>query len=116
MDGRGEDDIILAGDFCSSDIQLDQVQANNGLVAAIVDTATNTRNDSQLDNIIFDEKATVEYAGLSGAFDFMKRYNMTLSEAMEVSRRLPVWAEFSALEGQSPGRAASFYEGFNASR
>ncbi len=116
MDGRGEDDIILAGDFCSSDTQLNEIFGVNGLVSAIVDTATNTQNDSQLDNIIFDQKATIEYAGLSGAFDFMKRFNMTLNEAMAVSRRLPVWAEFSALEGQSPGRATRVYSGFSASR
>ena len=109
-DGRGEDDILLAGDFYSNDVQLQRVQSPMRLASAIIDTATNTRNDSQLDNIVFDESATVEYTGESGAYDFMKRFNMTLAEALEVSNRMPVWAEFSVIEGQSPGRAMERYD------
>ena len=109
-DGRGEDDILLAGDFYSNDVQLKRIQTPMKLASAIVDTATNTRNDTQLDNIVFDSRATVEFTGQSGAYDFMKRFNMTLLEAFEVSNRMPVWAEFSVFEGQSPGRAPERYE------
>lgn len=115
-DGRNEDDIILAGDFSSSDAQLKELPSTVGLKMAIVNTATNTRNDSQLDNIIFDEKATVEFTGECGTFDFMKRFNLTLVEALSISNRMPVWAEFSVLEGHSPGRAEVLYQGLNVDR
>lgn len=108
-DGRGEDDILLAGDFYSNDAQLRQIQSPMKLASAIVDTATNTRNDAQLDNIVFDQAATIEFTGQCGAFDFMKRFNMTLVEALQISNRMPVWAEFSVFEGRSPGRATERY-------
>ena len=106
LDGRGEDDIILAGDFYSNDRQMRKLEKENGLKPAIIGLSTNTRKDAQLDNLIFDPKATIEFAGETGVFDFMKRFNMTLSEALEVSNRMPVWAEFSIFEGRAPGRAA----------
>ncbi len=115
-DSRNEDDIILAGDFSSSDAQLQALPSTVGLKMAIVDTATNTRNDAQLDNIIFDDKGTVEFTGECGNFDFMKRFNLTLVEALSISNRMPVWAEFSVFEGHSPGRAEEGYEGFNVNR
>ena len=105
LDGRGEDDIILAGDFFSSDKQLKKLKSQAGLKATIVGLATNTRNDSQFDNILLEDRATIEFTGESGVFDFMKRFNMTLDEALAISNRMPVWAEFSMFEGRSPGRA-----------
>ena len=105
LDGRGEDDIILAGDFFSNDKQLKKLKTQSGLSAAIVGLATNTRNDMQLDNILIEKQATVEFSGESGVFDFMKRFNMTLNEALSISNRMPVWAEFSNFEGRAPGRA-----------
>ena len=105
MDGRGEDDIILAGDFYSNDRQLKKLEYVSGLKPAIVGMSTNTRNDAQLDNLIYDPNATVEFAGETGVFDFMKRFNMTLEEALSISNRMPVWAEFSVFEGHAPGRA-----------
>ena len=116
LDGRGEDDIILAGDFQSSDRQLKKLQSANSLNSAIVGQATNTRHDMQLDNLVFSPKATVEFTGESGVFDFMKRFNMTLEKALRISNRLPVWAEFSVLEGSSPGRAAPNYRSLAPSR
>ena len=116
LDGREEDDIILAGDFQSSDRQLKKLQSANSLNSAIIGMATNTRNDMQLDNLVFNPKATVEFTGESGVFDFMKRFNMTLDNALTISNRMPVWAEFSILEGQSPGRAAQSYNLLDANR
>lgn len=116
LDGRQEDDIILAGDFQSSDRQLKKLATANQLNSAIVGVATNTRNDMQLDNLVFDPKATIEYSGDSGVFDFMKRFNLTLENALSISNRMPVWAEFAVLEGHSPGRAAESYEVFGNNR
>lgn len=114
LDGRQEDDIILAGDFQSSDRQLKKLQTDSQLNSAIVGVATNTRNDMQLDNLLFDPKATIEYSGDSGVFDFLKRFNMTLESALSISNRMPVWAEFAVIEGHSPGRAAESHEVFGS--
>lgn len=116
LDGRQEDDIILAGDFQSSDRQLKKLATANSLNSAIIGVATNTRNDMQLDNLVFDPKATIEYSGESGVFDFMKRFNLTLENALTISNRMPVWAEFAVIEGHSPGRAAESYEVFGNNR
>ena len=44
---------------------------------------------------MFQLSSTCEYAGRSGVFDFMRKYNLTLDQAMQVSDHLPVWAEIS---------------------
>ena len=115
-DGRIEDDIIIAGDFYSSDQQIRDLKSRSGLVSAISGMATNTRNDTQLDNLIFDPKATVEFTGNSGVFDFMKRFNLTLVDAMSISKRMPIWAEFSSVEGRLSGRAAEAHWASGTSR
>ncbi len=109
LDGRGEDDVILAGDFLANDLQLRKLHHENGLRPVIFATATNTKNDLQLDNFLYDEHATVEFSGESGVFDFMKRFNLTLVDAMAISNRMPIWAEFAVYEGRTPGRAATNY-------
>ena len=104
-DGRGEDDILIAGDFNAGDRGLSSLLDKTGLRTAIVGKATNTQNTAQLDNVLFNERATVEFTGNQGVFDFMRQFNLSIDQAMSVSERLPVWAEFSVLEGHSPGRA-----------
>ena len=104
-DGRGEDDIIIAGDFNSGQRGLGVLDDKSGLRCAINGQATNTESTAQLDNVIFNSRATVEYTGGSGVFDFMRQFNMSMDQALRTSRRMPVWAEFSVIEGHSPGRA-----------
>jgi len=104
-DGRGEDDILIAGDFNAGDRGLSKLLDKTGLRCAIIGKATNTQNTAQLDNVMFNERATVEFTGNQGVFDFMRQFNLSIDQAMSVSERLPVWAEFSVLEGHSPGRA-----------
>ena len=105
-DGRNEDDVIFAGDFCSNHRRLGQLGKVSGLITAIANVPTNTRGDKQCDNIVFQLPATEEFTGRSGVFDFMREYNLSLEQALSVSDHLPVWAEFSALEGRLPGRVA----------
>lgn len=100
-DGRGEDDILLVGDFRSGDRQLDKLQRRAGLVQTISSRSTNVDQNEQLDNILFHQSATVEYDS-GGVVDFMRRYNLRLSDAMQISDRNPVWAEFSIYEGKQP--------------
>lgn len=105
-DGRDEDDVILLGDFNAGDRELNSLLGFSRLHWAISHIPTNTRATAQYDNLIFQQEATTEYLGRSGIFDFFTEYNMTMQEALEVSDHLPVWAEFSILEGGVPGSVA----------
>ncbi len=98
-DGRGEDDLIMLGDFNLDDQQLGELSQMSGFLATIVGRPTNTRQTHQYDNLVFQLPATCEYAGRSGVFDFMREYNLTLDQALQISDHLPVWAEFSLYEG-----------------
>jgi endonuclease/exonuclease/phosphatase family metal-dependent hydrolase len=101
-DGRQEDDVILLGDFNVNDRHLGELGRVKGMAWVISNRPTNIRGTAQYDNILFDSLATPEYTGRAGVFDFMREYNLSLEEALAVSDHLPVWAEFSVLEG-GPG-------------
>lgn len=105
-DGRGEDDVIMLGDFNADDRHLGPISKLPGITCVISRIPTNTHGNSMLDNMIFDQTATREFAGRSGVFDFLREYNLSLEEALEISDHLPVWAEFSIYEGGVPGRVA----------
>ncbi len=98
-DDRGEDDLIMLGDFSRDDQHLGELASIPSFLAAIATTPTNTAQTEQVDNVVFQLSATTEYAGRSGVFDFMRKYNLTLEQALQVSDHLPVWAEFSVQEG-----------------
>ena len=106
-DGRREDDVIILGDLNVDDRHLGQLGQLPGIAWVISGLPTNTKGTSQYDNIVFDMNATREFVGRGGVFDYMREYNMTQDEALEVSDHLPVWAEFSIYEGGSPGRVAA---------
>ena len=105
-DGRAEDDVILLGDFNADDRNLEELGQLTALTCAIVSSSTNTRRTKEYDNLIFSSQATTEFTGRSGVFDFMREYNLSLEQALEVSDHLPVWAEFSVQEGGQVGRVA----------
>ena len=110
-DGRGEDDVILLGDFNADCQHLGQLGETAGVVCAIsaidgVPTPTNTRGTQQYDNLVFHEQATREFTGLSGVVDLVRKFNLSIDEALEISDHMPVWAEFSAYEGGKPGHIA----------
>lgn len=105
-DGRGEDDVIVLGDLNADDQHLGEFGAISGIVAAISGVPTNTRQTKQYDNLVFHMPATGEYRNRSGVFDFMREYNLTQEQALQVSDHLPVWAEFSIHEdGAEPAVA-----------
>lgn len=107
-DGRGEDDVILLGDFHVADDSFNQLNELPGVVWAIAGLPTNTRGDAPCANLVFRQDATNEFTGAVGVFDFMREFNLTLDEALEISDHLPVWAEFTAYEGGQPRRMAAF--------
>lgn len=104
-DGRGEDDIILAGDFHASASQLEFLAAS-GMRIALDGVASNTRGTQLLDNFAFGAASTTEYTGRTGAYDFLRQFNLSLEQAVAVSEHLPIWAEFSIIEGGRPGQVA----------
>jgi endonuclease/exonuclease/phosphatase family metal-dependent hydrolase len=105
-DGRGEDDIIILGDINTDDRNLGELGQISGMTPVIAGMPTNTRGTSQYDNILFVAQATREFTGRGGVFDFMREYNLSLDQALQVSDHLPVWAEFSIYEGGQAGRFA----------
>ncbi len=109
-DGRGEDDWILLGDFMGGDSALFPLTKMAARLA-LVGIPTDVGGTQMLDEIVFSGPATVEFNGKVGAYDFLRHYNLSLEQALEVSEHLPVWAEFSTLEGAEPGRIAPVMSG-----
>lgn len=105
-DGRGEDDVILLGDLNADDRHFGELGLMPYLTWAISGRATNTRGDKLYDNILFDTRATSEYLGRSGVVDLMREFKLSMKQALIISDHLPIWAEFSLLEGGRPGRVA----------
>ena len=106
-DGRNEDDVIVLGDLNADDRHLGQLGEMSGIAWVVSGIPTNTRGTNQYDNIVFDRNATREYVGRGGVFDFMREYNLTQDEALDISDHLPVWGEFSVYEGGAIGRVAA---------
>lgn len=105
-DGRQEDDIILAGDFQSSPEQMGQLGQSSEVGFAVSALPTNVAATDAWDNLVFYKSATGEFTGNAGVFDFLRIYNLTIDQALEVSDHLPVWAEFRIEEGDAEGRFA----------
>jgi hypothetical protein len=111
-DGRGEDDIIMVGDFQADDRGLDAIRHQAGLGWVVTNHFTNVARDRQYDNIVFSETPTTEFTGRGGCLDFAAEYRLQDSDLAAVAQRFPIWAEFSIFEngrnGQEiPGRIAS---------
>jgi deoxyribonuclease-1-like protein len=99
--GRGEDDIIMLGDFNADDAYLaKQTRLGQipGVTPLIRGVFSNTRQNKLYDNLIVHQPSTTEYAGKSDMFNFGQAYNLSPAEAEQVSDHFPVWAEFSVYE------------------
>jgi len=103
-DPRGEDDVILLGDFNADDKHLGQLGRLPRITCVITDFPTTTRGSRLSDNIVFDRLTTLEFTGRSGVVDIMRELNLPMEEAINISRHLPVWAEFSIFEGGHAGQ------------
>ena len=106
-DGRNEDDVIVLGDLNVDYRHLGDLGRLPDMSWVIKGQETNTRKTKSYDNILFNRRATAEFLGRGGVFDFMREFNLTTQEALEISDHLPVWAEFSIFEGGQPGRLAA---------
>jgi endonuclease/exonuclease/phosphatase family metal-dependent hydrolase len=105
-DGRNEDDVILLGDLNVDDRHMGDLANVSGIHWVISGVPTNVRGTALYDNLVFQSLATTEFTGRAGVFDFMREYNLTMDQALEVSDHLPIWAEFTVYEGGQPGRVA----------
>ncbi|MHB8899286.1 MAG: exonuclease/endonuclease/phosphatase family protein [Thermoguttaceae bacterium] len=105
-DGRGEDDVLLVGTFGIGPEQLAALHRIPRLIWSIADRPTTTLGSGVIDNILFDSRATVEFAGRAGIMDLMNDLDIPVRQATQVSEHLPVWAEFSVFEGGQVGRIA----------
>ena len=117
-DGRGEDDVILVGDFRADDRGLDAIRNQAGLSWVLSNHFTNVQRNRQFDNIVFSEGPTNEFTGRGGVIDFMQKYRLRDEDALVLAERLPIWAEFSIYEDggdgqhdQIPGRIATRPDG-----
>jgi deoxyribonuclease-1-like protein len=102
-DGRSEDDILLVGDFGTSDRSL-QFLRTQGMIFALEGVPTTTQGNAMLDNIVMPARSTDEFTGRAGVFDFLRNYNLSNDQAHQISDHLPVWAEFTAHEGGELGK------------
>jgi deoxyribonuclease-1-like protein len=102
-DGRGEDDIIMIGDFEADANHLGGLGEILGISAAIENTPTTTRGTQIADNVLFDRRATMEFTGRAEVVDLMREFGLTMEQALEISEHLPIWAEFSSYEGGQKG-------------
>ncbi len=105
--GRGEDDVILLGEIGTDETRLGPLARLPNVLAAISGLPTTMQGGRQVDNILFDRRATIEFAHRSGVYDLMRELNLSAREAAEVSDHLPVWAEFSVYEGGQAGHVAA---------
>lgn len=96
----GEDDTILLGDLNVDTNHFGRLAYHPGIAPVILNQFTNTRGTSQMDNIVFDRRFTVEMTGNAGVMNLMEMYDLTQEEALKVSDHFPVWSDFSIFEGQ----------------
>lgn len=98
-DGRGEDDVIFLGLFQADDEYLRSTLAGSTHESVVRSGMTDIFNQYQTSNLLVDASNTTEYVGRAGAFDFLRVFNLSLAEAEAASKSLPVFAEFSPVEG-----------------
>ncbi len=104
-DGRGEDDVIVAGNFAASDKQLQPLAESDRLAAAIRGIPTNIPGDRQNANVLYSATAS-EFTGRAGVMDVVRQFNLTVEQALAISDEMPVWAEFFETERDRDGLAA----------
>ncbi len=98
-DGRGEDDVVVAGLLQADHVYLAATLGERNHALAIKSKMTDIFTRHQTSNIITDRRATTEAIGRGGVLDFLRYHNLSIAQAEQVSPYLPVYAEFSPMEG-----------------
>jgi exonuclease III len=106
----GEDDIILLGDLNVDDRHLGELGKLDGVRPLLRGIYTNTLQNALYDNIVLHQPSTAEFTGRAGIYNYLPLYQQppqqALERALKVSDHLPIWAEFSTYEANTPGRVA----------
>lgn len=102
-DGRGEDDVLFAGLFQADDAYLIPTLGRDRIRAAVSSRPTDIFGKYQTSNILFDSGTTSEYVGRGGVLDYLRLDGLNAAQAETVSSQLPVYAEFSVIEGTHLG-------------
>lgn len=105
-DGRNEDDVILLGDLEADDRHLGPLGQMPNITPLIFSTPTTSRGTQMADNILIDFRATKEFTGRCGVSDLMRELNLSAQEVSDMTAHLPVWAEFSVVEGGYGGETS----------
>lgn len=106
-DRRNEDDVVICGDFrvnFGGDRLTNQL---SGLVGVFPNAVPNHQGEPQYDNFLVSPQATTEVTGSIGQIDFLRQFNLTITEACQISSKTPIWVEFSVFEGGTKDRTAT---------
>lgn len=98
-DGRGEDDVVLAGLFQADHAYLAGTVGGQKYWIANRDRATDVDGRHQTSNLVVDRRNTTESLMRGSVTDFLRLHNLSIEHAKRVSPHLPVSAEFSPWEG-----------------
>ena len=98
-DGRGEDDLVLAGLFQADDAYLVPTVDGENMQAAVRSRPTDIFGRYQTSNLLIEAATTSEYIGRGGVYDYLQTFNLNLTEAETVTSQLPVYGEFIGTEG-----------------
>jgi deoxyribonuclease-1-like protein len=107
QDGSGEDDVILLGDLNADSEHLGHLALLPEIMWIVSGEPTNVARSASYDNILFHRRQTAEFTGAGGVFDFMTPFELSRSQAEQISDHFPVWAEFSIYEGPAAALASS---------
>ncbi len=102
-DGLGEDDVILAGNFAAVARRVDAVFESAKLTSCITDPIAAASGMATTNHLVMARRATTEFTGRSGVYDLVRAFELNPLTLQAVSQHLPVWAEFTTLEGGTPG-------------
>ena len=98
-DGRHEDDVVLAGLFQADDAYLIPTMGGQGMRVAVRSVPTDIFGRYQTSNLLVDTATTTEFLGRGGVYDFPNLLDLNQAEAETISSQLPVYGEFTAVEG-----------------
>lgn len=98
-DGRGEDDVIVAGLLQADRSYLQGTLVGKPYWYAAGEQLTDVQGKYQTSNLLLDPRVTSEAVLRGGVIDFLRIHNLSVAEAERVSPHLPVYAEFCPWEG-----------------
>ncbi|MCG8652407.1 MAG: deoxyribonuclease I, partial [Pirellulales bacterium] len=84
-DGRGEDDVILAGLFQADDAYLIPTMGGQQIKVAVRSLPTDIFGRYQTSNLVIDGAASTEYLGRGGVYDFARDLELNAAEAETVT-------------------------------